>query len=58
MRAVKKNNPAATCFIQYDKLFIDNKVYVFNDIQGKVVEYSQVNNCIKFQYLEQKLLFV
>ena len=35
---MKRNNPAATCFLQYDKLFIDHKVYVWNDVQGKVME--------------------
>jgi hypothetical protein len=25
MRQVKRNNPTAYCFIQYDKLFVDNR---------------------------------
>ena len=36
MRKVKKLNPDATCFMQYDKLYINNKIYVFNDLQGRV----------------------
>ena len=42
MKAVKKNNPAASCFLHYDKLYIDNRAYIFNDQQGKVMEYNQV----------------
>ena len=38
MRSVKRNNPAVNCTLNYDKLFMDNKVFVWNDIQGKVVE--------------------
>ncbi len=25
MRQVKRNNPKAYCFIQYDKLYVDNR---------------------------------
>ena len=53
MRAVKRNNPSASCFLHYDKLYIDNKAYVFNDQQGKVVEYNKVKNknLMPFAYL-------
>ena len=37
MRKVKRNNPSASCFLQYDKLYVDSKIYVFNDLQGKVL---------------------
>ena len=40
MKAVKRNNPSASCVLQYDKLYVDNKIFVYNDIQGKVVEHS------------------
>ena len=36
LRKVKKSNPDATCFMQHDKLYVNNKIYVFNDLQGKV----------------------
>lgn len=36
MRKIKKANPEATCFMQYDKLYVNNKIYVFNDLQGRV----------------------
>jgi phage shock protein A len=38
MRAVKRNNPGASCVLHYDKLYVDNKVFVYNDVQGKVIE--------------------
>ena len=37
LRKIKKLNPDATCFMQYDKLYVNNKIYVYNDLQGKVV---------------------
>merc|ERR1712012_811066 len=46
MRKIKKLNPDATCFMQYDKLYINNKIYVYNDLQGKVVEQNQVEDPI------------
>ena len=36
MRHVKKVNPEKRCFLQYDKLFIDGKVFMFNESNGKV----------------------
>ena len=41
MRAVKRNNPGANCSLHYDKLYVDNKVFVYNDMQGKVIEQVQ-----------------
>ena len=38
MRAVKRNNPGASCVLHYDKLYVDNKVFVYNDVQGKVIQ--------------------
>ena len=42
MRDLKKSNPAATCHLQYDKLFVNHRCYVWSEGQGKVVEFSQV----------------
>ena len=36
MRHVKKVNPEKRCFLQYDKLYIDGKVFMFNESTGKV----------------------
>ena len=38
MRHVKKVNPEKRCFLQYDKLYIDGKVFMFNETSGKVVD--------------------
>ena len=35
MRHVKKVNPEKRCFLQYDKLYIDGKVFMFNETSGK-----------------------
>ena len=40
MRKIKKSDPNATCFMQFDKLYINNKIYVFNDLQGRVSFYN------------------
>lgn len=44
MREMKKNNPNLICYLQYDKLFVDNKCYVWNDLQAKVVEHFPVKS--------------
>ena len=35
MRHVKKSAPEKRCFLQYDKLFIDGKVFFYNEVTGK-----------------------
>ena len=42
MRDVKKQNPAANILLQYDKLFVNHRCYVWSDIQARVVEYAPV----------------
>ena len=42
MRHVKKVNPEKRCFLQYDKLYIDGKVFMFNETSGKVVDSKEV----------------
>ena len=46
MRDVKKQNPAANILLQYDKLFVNHRCYVWSDFQGKVVEHTPVNRNI------------
>ena len=42
MRELKKNNPSAVCSLQYDKLYVNHKCYVWSDVQGRVVEFTPV----------------
>ena len=43
MRELKKSNPAATCHVQYDKLFVNHRCYVWSESQARVVEFSQAD---------------
>ena len=43
MRDVKRGNPAARVVMQYDKLFVDNKCFIWNDVQGRVTEHLAVS---------------
>ena len=36
MREIKKRNPERYCVLEYDKLFVDHKVYVWNEVVGQV----------------------
>ena len=38
MRHVRRQNPEKRCLIQYDKLLIDGKMFVYNDFKGMVEE--------------------
>merc|ERR1712106_178297 len=38
MKNMKKSNPDAYCFIHYDKLYIDNRLYVFDKEKQEVIE--------------------
>ena len=54
---VRKANPEKNCFLQSDKLYIDSKIYVYNEVLGQVVEHSEsVRSCI--DKLESKVLKV
>jgi len=44
MRKVKRADPNAACHIQHDKLYVNNRIFVWNDLQGKVVEQSQMED--------------
>ena len=41
MPQVRKANPEKNCFLQSDKLYIDSKIYVYNEVLGQVVEHSE-----------------
>ena len=43
MREVKKNCPSSVCNLQYDKLYVNHRCYVWSDVQGRVVQYSPVS---------------
>jgi hypothetical protein len=42
MRHVKRINPEKRCFLQYDKLFIDGKVFVYSESSGAVEQQKNV----------------
>ena len=41
MRTIKKTNPERRCFLEYDRLYVDQKIYVWNDIAGQVTTLNQ-----------------
>ena len=43
MREVKKNCPSSVCNLQYDKLYVNHRCYVWSDVQARVVQYSPVS---------------
>ena len=51
MRHVKKVNPEKRCFLQYDKLYIDGKVFMFNETSGKVDSLYDLNTQAVFKAL-------
>ena len=42
MRHVKRINPEKRCFMQYDKLFIDGKVFIYSEASGSVEQQQNV----------------
>ena len=42
MRHVKRINPEKRCFLSYDKLYIDGKVFVFSEASGAVEQQKNV----------------
>ena len=39
MRFVKRRAPNRKCVIRYDKLFVDNDCFVFDEAEGRVVRW-------------------
>ena len=38
---IKKANPERACFLEYDKLYVENKIYVFNEALCQVIEQAE-----------------
>ena len=38
LRMVKKTNPERRCFLQYDKLYVEGKLFLYNEMTGQVEE--------------------
>eukprot|EP00090_Calanus_glacialis_P027175 TRINITY_DN42770_c0_g1_i1.p1 TRINITY_DN42770_c0_g1~~TRINITY_DN42770_c0_g1_i1.p1 ORF type:complete len:322 (-),score=125.20 TRINITY_DN42770_c0_g1_i1:237-1106(-) len=38
MREMKRNSPEKRCFMEQDKLFVDGRVFIYNETEGRVVE--------------------
>ena len=36
MRKVKRANPERSCFLEYDRLYVDHKIYVYSEALGQV----------------------
>ena len=47
LRIVKRNSPDKYCFLQYDKLFVAGKVFIFDEREGKVVEQTNTDGCVE-----------
>ena len=55
MRAWKKQNPDSYCHLQFDKLYIDNRLYVWDKESGEVImPDSDVGHSSLIQVVEQE----
>ena len=41
MRQIKRVNPEKACYLEYDKLYIDSKIYIWNEGLGQVIEQAE-----------------
>lgn len=41
MRQIKRANPEKACYLEYDKLYVDSKIFVYNEALGQVIEQSE-----------------
>ena len=41
LRLVKRSNPERRCLLQYDKLYIDGKLFAYSESSGKVEQQLQ-----------------
>ncbi len=47
LRKIKRANPERSCFLEYDKLYVDHKVYVYSEALGQVTGGGQAFNCYR-----------
>ena len=38
---IKRVNPEKVCYLEYDKLYVDHKIYVWNETLGQVIEHAE-----------------
>ena len=38
---IKKANPEKACYLEYDKLYVDSKIFVWNEALGQVIEQAE-----------------
>ena len=48
MREVKRGNPSVVTNLQYDKLYVNHRCFVWSDVQGRVVPYTPVTRLAVF----------
>ena len=59
MRHVKRTNPEKRCHLQYDKLFIDGKIFLYNEALGQVEEIGKntSNSRYRFHISKQRSIY-
>ena len=46
MRQVKRQNPEKTCFLEYDKLYVDHKPYVWNEVNSNIIAIYDIDELL------------
>jgi len=41
MRQVKRVNPEKACYLEYDKLYVDSKIFIWNEALNQVIEQAE-----------------
>jgi len=41
LRQIKRVNPEKSCYLEYDKLYVDSKIFIWNDALGQVIEQAE-----------------
>ena len=58
MREVRRINPEKRCFLKYDKLFISGKMFVYSEVEGRVVEHAEVEQWRSMENLDNVWRYV
>ena len=52
VRQVRKINPEKRCLVKYDKLFIDGKMFVYSEVEGRVIEHAEAEQWRSMENLD------
>ena len=53
---IKRVNPEKACYLEYDKLYVDSKIFIWNDALGQVIEQAEAERYGTYSELQSYVI--